>query len=277
MRRVSGALSRPLRPCAAGRGGCRLPVVHGGRLARGRRGHRGADPPQASERGVPDLHQGSHRRHHVGVEHRGRPRAAAVAVLGERQRQPRAELRAGQDGDQPVDELRRLSLALRARAAGGDAAAPVSEHGARRTAGLRDGRARWIRRIGRGSSPPGRSFSGTGITRICTSARRARRASCCSPAATRPPIAGSSGCSASSTSPSPCPRICGGSTTRRGRSISSSRRAARPRSSIGTCAAEDGFSSPARRPPLCRSAASSAAGPRRRATGACTTTRCFPR
>ena len=50
-----------------------------------------------------------------------------------------------------------------------------------------------------------------------------------------------------------------------------------PRSSSGTCAAEDGFSSPARRPPPCRSAASSAAGPRRRATGACTTTRCFPR
>ena len=72
------------------------------------------------QRRVPHLHQGPHRRHHVRVEHRRRPGAAAVAVLGERQREPRARFRAGQDRHQPVHELRRLSVALRSRAASRD-------------------------------------------------------------------------------------------------------------------------------------------------------------
>ena len=66
--------------------------------------------------------------------------AAALALFGERQRQPLDGIGAGQDRDQPVDELRGFPVAIRARAAGGDAAAPVPEHGARCAAGGRGGR-----------------------------------------------------------------------------------------------------------------------------------------
>ena len=83
VRCLPGALPRPIRSARPGGGGCRLSRVHGRFIARGCRRDCRTDPSQAPERGVSDLHQGSHRRHHVGVEYGGRPGAAAVAVLGE--------------------------------------------------------------------------------------------------------------------------------------------------------------------------------------------------
>ena len=130
VRCLPDALPRPIRSARPGGGGCRLSRVHGRFIARGCRRDCRTDPSQAPERGVSDLHQGSHRRHHVGVEYGGRPGAAAVAVLGERQRQPGARIRARKDPDQPGDELRRLSMALCSRAPAGTTAAPVPEHGA---------------------------------------------------------------------------------------------------------------------------------------------------
>ena len=131
---MSDPLSRPVQPPCAGRRRCGLSILHGRLVARGRRDDCRADPPQAARCRVPHLHQGPHRRHHVRVEHRGRPGAAAVAVFGERQRQPIARVGAGQGRDQPGDELHRLSVALCERAAGRDGAALVSEHRARRAA-----------------------------------------------------------------------------------------------------------------------------------------------
>ena len=60
--------------------------------------------------------------------------AAALALLGQRQREPVARVRTGQAGDQSGDELHRLSVALRPRAPGRDRAAPVPEHRAWRAA-----------------------------------------------------------------------------------------------------------------------------------------------
>ena len=102
----------------AGRGRRRLPDVHGRLRARGRGDDRGAHSPEAPARGVLDLHQGSHRRDHVRVEYGRWPRAAAVAVFRQRQREPFARLRARQARDQPVHELRGLPVAICLRAAG---------------------------------------------------------------------------------------------------------------------------------------------------------------
>ena len=109
LRGLPDALSRPLRPSGAGGRRRRLSRVHGRLVARGRRDDCRADSPQAPARRLPHLHPRPHRRHHVRVEHRGHPAAAAVALFGERQRQPVARIRAGQAGDQPGDELHRLS------------------------------------------------------------------------------------------------------------------------------------------------------------------------
>ena len=49
-------------------------------LARGGRRNRQADPREAAQRGLLQLHPGVHRRHHVGVEHGGHPGVAAVAL-----------------------------------------------------------------------------------------------------------------------------------------------------------------------------------------------------
>ena len=135
VRRLPRPLPRPHGPRRAGAGRRRVPRVHGRLGARGGGEHRRPDPREAAAGGVPHLHRRSHRRHHVGVEHRGGPAAAAVAVLGQRQRAPRPRLRAGQGGDQPVDGVRGLPVALRARGGARDAAAPLPEHRARRAAG----------------------------------------------------------------------------------------------------------------------------------------------
>ncbi len=57
--------------------------------------------------------------------------------------------------------------------------AAVSEHGARRPAGVRHASARWIRRTGTRCSRPDRFSNGTRSTRISTSASRVRRGFCC--------------------------------------------------------------------------------------------------
>ena len=205
---------------------------------------------------------------------------AAVAVLGERQRQPRAQLRAGQDGVQPVDELRRLS------------------RGASRTCRRRRSRCACIRTWRTADRRPTR-WSGTmdqedrqGLvaarpifqwhartTRISTSGQKsAARVLLLAGGRHGLAIAGSSACSPSSTFRSPCPRICSGSTTRHGGSIWSSRRAARPQELERYV--RDGRTASRRR----HDAAHAADWPRRRpadrrrrATGACTITRCCRR
>ena len=187
-------LSRPVQPSCAGRRRCGLSILHGRLVARGRRDDCRADSPQAPECRLPHLHQGPHRRHHVRVEHRGRPSAADVAVLGERQREPIARVRAGQGGDQPGDELHRFSVALRARAAGRDRAAPVSEPRARRAAGRR--------RVGTdaaaGSQRPARGKADLRLARAARGSlpghEQRRAACCCSPPGTPRPTAASSDC-----------------------------------------------------------------------------------
>ena len=173
--------------------------------------HRRPDPREAAAGRVPHLHRRSHRRHHVGVEHRGGPAAAAVALLGQRQRAPGARLRAGQGGDQPVDGVRGLPVALRARGGGRDRSCASTRTS--RTAGRRrwPSSARWRRRIAPRSRRRRRCSRGTRGTRISTSASGTRPACCSSPPATRRRIAGSSACSPSSTSPSRWRRTCAAS------------------------------------------------------------------
>ena len=86
--------------------------------SRGRGNDRRHHPPPSPERRISHIHQGPHRRDHVRVEHGGWPPAAALAVLGERQRESIDRIGAAQGCDQPLDELRRLSVAVRARAGG---------------------------------------------------------------------------------------------------------------------------------------------------------------
>ena len=127
LRRLPDPLPRPLRPSGPGGRRRRLSGVHGRVVARGRRHDCRADSPQATGRRLSHLHPRPHRRHHVGVEHRGHAAAAALALFGQRQREPVARLRAGQAGDQSGDELHRLSLALRPRPTGRDRASSLPE------------------------------------------------------------------------------------------------------------------------------------------------------
>ena len=107
-------------PDSAGR---RLPQVHVPLVARGGRGDRQADSREAPAGRVLQLHSGIDRRHHVGIEHGGGASAAAVALLGERQCQSRAQQPAGQDVGQPEHAVCGLRVALCHGAAAGDRAA----------------------------------------------------------------------------------------------------------------------------------------------------------
>ena len=64
--------------CSAERGR-RLSAVHGGVVERSGGGDCGADSSPAARGRVSHLHHGSHRRHHVGVQHRRRTGAPALA------------------------------------------------------------------------------------------------------------------------------------------------------------------------------------------------------
>ena len=92
------------------------------------------------ESGLLQLHAGVHRRHHVGVEHGCEAAPSAVALLGERQREPRAEQPTREDGDQSEYAVRRFLLAVRDSPAERDRAPYVAEHRARRSADVRSER-----------------------------------------------------------------------------------------------------------------------------------------